>query len=587
MDIKDVISLLSGVALFLFGMKLMGDGLKKLAGNKLEILLYKLTNTTLKSVGLGAGVTAVIQSSSATSIMTVGFVNSGMMKVRQAIGIILGAILGTSVTGWIICLSGLQGGSGIVQLVSASTIAGFAAIIGIYFYMFTSRASTKQLGSIFLGFAVLMFGMSLMSGAVAPLKESQSFISILTAFSNPILGILVGILISSVLQSASAAVGLLQALTATDALNFSAALPLIIGIAIGAAVPVLLSTFGAGRDGKRTAYVYLIANVMGAVICGAIFYISDIFIDYAFADLTMTTVTVALLNTLYRLAVVIVLFPFVGFMEKFTDKIVPVDNYTRNLQAFPEVHLEERFIPYTSLALAQCREVTNNLANMSRTSANIAIDMLFAYDEKIFREVESLEARSDQYEDSIGTYLMKVTRKELNSIQNVESSKMLHTLPDFERISDHALTIAYVAKEIHDNNIKYAEETLAELKVLRYAIGEILDLTVDSFVQDSIDMASKVEPLRTVIEKLCNDLKANHIERLKSGVATIDQGFTFNDLLTSYERIAGHSSNIALAMLELETDAYEMHGHLKKLSEDRQRQFDNIVEQYFKKYSLE
>jgi phosphate:Na+ symporter len=587
MDLSNIITLFTGVALFLFGMSLMGDSLKRLAGGKLEVVLSKMTNSTPRSVALGAGVTAVIQSSSATSIMAVGFVNSGIIKFKQAIGVVLGAILGTSITGWIVSLSTLNGGSGLVQLISSTTIACVAALVGIYLRMFTKRRTNHAIGDILLGFAVLMVGMSLMSNAVAPLKESPTFVHLLSLISNPFLGILVGVAISSVLQSASAAVGLVQALTATDAVDFAVALPLIIGIAIGAALPVLIATIGATRDGKKTASIYLIANVLGAIIIGAAYYILNSFLQFSINSVILNTVDVALLNTVYRLLVVLALIPLVGFMDKITEKIVPYDKPSKNLQAYPEVHMEESFLLYTSLAIAHCKDVTNNMANLSRTSVNSAIDMLFNYNEKAFQEISTMEARSDQYEDAIGSYLLKVTKRELNTAQNKEISELLHTLPDLERITDYAMSMGFIAKTMYEKNINYSEQAKHELQVLRFALSELLDLTVDSFVNSDLQMAAKVEPLKDVVGKLCDVLKSHHVERLKIGTCTVEQGFTFNDILTSYERIAGHCSNVALAMLEIDSNAYDTHGHVRKIDPEHRKQFEMYVEQYTRKYALD
>jgi len=585
MTVADIISLLGGVALFLFGMSLMGDGLKKVAGNRLEVLLYRLTNTPWKGILLGTGVTAVIQSSSATSVMVVGFVNSGMMKFRQAIGIVLGAILGTSVTGWIISLSSIGGGSGWVELLSTSTLTGIIAIIGIICRMLGKTQTHKHVGDILMGFAVLMFGMSIMSASVAPLKESREFVKILTVFSHPILGILVGIVFTCILQSASASVGILQALTMTGAVDFATALPLIMGIAIGAAVPVLLSSLGANVNGKRTAFVYLLIDVLGAAICGVVFYVLNSIFNFGFMDSRLNTVSVALVNTLFRLATVIILYPLINLLEKITCLLVKGKPSVPAPQA-DDIRLEDRFLPFPSLSIAQCREVIHSMAKTAQDSISCAIGLLNSFDIDAYNNTEALEASSDKFEDSIGTYLMKITRNELTPDQNTEVSKFLHTLSDFERLSDHALNIAVVAKEIHDKGVRYSPEASHELEVVQSAILEIVSIAVNSFIDNDLNSAAKVEPLEEVIDSLCDELKLHHVDRLQKGICTLEQGFTFNDLLTNYERVSDHCSNIALAMIELETDAFNTHEYLRNIEEIKQQSFTEHLEEFRTKYSL-
>lgn len=563
MDISNLISLLSGIALFLFGISLMGAGLKKIAGNRLEILLYRLTNTTWKGLLLGTGVTAVIQSSSATSVMVVGFVNSSMMRFRQAIGIILGSILGTSITGWIICLSSIGGGGGWIQLLSTSTLTGVISVVGIILHSFCKDPSKVHIGDILMGFAVLMFGMSVMSDAVSPLRESAVFLNALTLFSNPILGILIGALFTSVLQSASAAVGILQALSATGVIDFSTAFPIIMGIAIGAAVPVLLSALGASTDGKRTAFIYLFIQALGAAICGGVFYAANAIHPFAVMSVTMNTASIALLNTVFRLVTVIILFPFIGLLEKATCRIIKERTKDSKKAQTELIQLEDRFLPYPALAISQCRDHINAMAERARDSITAAFDVLLDYSDSGFERVAELEEQLDRYEDNIGTYLIKVTRLELDSRQNTEVSKFLHTIPDFERISDHALNIAELAQEIHQKSVVYSDEAVQELAIIRKTIIEIVTTTVDAFVRDDLRLASKVEPLERHVDVLCDELKLHHVNRLQKGVCTLEQGFTFHDLLTNYERISDHCSNIALAMIELELNAFMTHEYIK------------------------
>lgn len=584
LGISNVISLLGGVALFLFGMSLMGDGLKKVAGNQLEIILYKLTSTPLKGVLLGAGVTAVIQSSSATSVMVVGFVNSGMMQVRQAIGIVLGAILGTSITGWILCLSDISG-SGWVALLSTETLTGVVAVVGILLRMFSKQQSRVHMGDILLGFAVLMFGMQAMSGAVAPLRESETFIRLLTKFSNPLLGILVGTLFTCVLQSASAAVGILQALSMTGTIDFSVAFPITMGIAIGAAVPVLLSALGANANGKRTAFVYLLIDVLGVVIWASVFYALNAFLHFSFLHTTMTTVSIALMNSLFRLATVLVLTPFIGLLEKIVCAIVK-DTQQNQEQAEDMDRLEERFLAHPALAIEQSRMTTDSMARKARQNLLDALDLLQNYSDEGFRAVQDMEESIDHYEDKLGTYLIKITSKELNPQQTADVSKYLHTISDFERISDHALNIAETAKEIHEKKLQFSQAGTRELHVMLSAVTEILTLTVHAFTENDIDTAYHVEPLEELIDNLCDEMKMHHIDRLQTGVCTLNHGFAFNDLLTNCERVSDHCSNIAVAMIELESDSFDAHEYLNSLMEMRSHSFDKYYEEYSKKFSL-
>ena len=586
MDLSNLISLLSGTALFLFGMSLMGDGLKKVAGNRLEVLLYKLTNTSWKGILLGTGVTAVIQSSSATSAMVVGFVNSGMMKFRQSIGIILGSIIGTSITGWVICLSSLSGGGGgWVELLSTATLTGVISIAGIILRMFSKRQSLIHTGDIMLGFAVLMFGMSTMSGSVSPLTESPTFIRVLTVFSNPLLGILAGALFTMVLQSASATVGILQALAITGAIDFSTAFPLIMGIAVGSAVPVLLSALGANADGKRTSVVYLLTNIFGMIVCGSIFYALNAAIHFPFMNRTMTTVSIALVNTIFRTITVLLLYPLIPALEKFTCRIVKEQASTHKSKS-GQPRPEDRFLPYPPLAIAQCREFIIAMAVGARNSLTEALLLPRNYSQKGFDHVAKLEDESDQYEDTIGTYLMKINLRELDAKQNAEVSEFLHTLPDFERISDHALNIAETAKEIHDKSIEYSEEAWHELETMQKAITEIVTLTVDAFSKNDLKLAARVEPLEEVIDDLCNQLKQNHVVRLQNGQCSLEHGFPFNNLLVDYERASDHCSNIALALLEMETHTLNTHKYAKNLEDAKQSFFTETIKEYQEKYAL-
>ena len=585
MSIANLISLLSGIALFLFGMALMGDGLKKVAGNKLEVILFRLTGSPLKGFLLGTGVTAVIQSSSATSVMVVGFVNSGMMRVRQAISIVMGAILGTSITGWIICLSDLGGGGGWIDLFSTATLTGIISVVGIVLRMFSKSQTKRHIGDILMGFAVLMFGMSAMSGAVSPLRSDPTFLRILTTFSNPMLGILFGTLFTCVLQSASAAVGILQELASTGVIDFSMALPIIMGIAIGAALPVLLSAIGANVDGKRTAMVYLVVEVVGVIFWAAAFYLVNAFVQFDFMSMTMSSVSIAFVNTLFRFVKVVILLPFIDVIEKVVDLLVkdkPVQAETTD----ETIRLEERFIQHPALAIEQSRITINSMAAEAQENLAEAVRLLHHYSDEGYRTVVEMEQVVDRYEDRLGSYLVKLTGQELSSKQNEDASKFLHTISDFERISDHALNIAQTAKEMREKSIVFSDDALRELAVLESALAEIVHITVNAFIRNDLSLASRVEPLEELIDDLCDELKLHHVDRLQKGHCTLLNGFLFNDLLTNYERVADHCSNIAVAMIELESDSFDTHEYLSSIKEMKSDTYERYYEEYSQQYHL-
>ena len=580
-----ILSLLSGVALFLFGMSLMGDGLKRVAGNKLELVLYKLTNTPIKGLLLGTVVTAIIQSSSATTVMVVGFVNSGMMKVAQAIGIIMGANIGTSITGWVLCLSYIEGSSGIAQLLSTATISAVVAIVGIVFKMFFKKSTYKNVGDIMLGFAILMVGMQTMSGAVSPLKENEHFVNMLTMFTNPFLGILVGIAFTAVLQSASASVGILQALSVTGSISFAAALPITMGIGVGAACPVLLSSIGTNKNGKRTALIYLLNDLFGMIFWSIAFYSVNAFVHFPFMDMTMRPVTIALMNTVFRMATILLLIPFISQIEKLVFKLVKDSPEDLEEQADFDL-LEERFLAYPALAIGQSHTAMNGMAKKARKNIYRALNLLTNYSQDKFNKVQEKENLIDKYEDKLGTYLMQLTGQEMSMSQTQQVSKFLHTISDFERLGDHAVNIANVANELAEKKISFSESAQNELDVLESAVHELVDLTVNAFCEDDLVMAAKVEPLRELIGILCNDLKNRHVTRLREGKCELKQGFAFNDLLTNLERIAAHCSNVAVAMIETETSDFDTHQYIKSVRHMKNDEYLANFEAYAKKYNV-
>lgn len=585
MGITSILSLLSGVALFLFGMSLMGDGLKKAAGEKLELILYKLTSTPIKGVLLGTAVTAIIQSSSATTVMVVGFVNSGMMKVAQAIGIIMGANIGTSITGWILCLSYIEGSNGIAQLLSTTTISAVVSIIGILFKMISKKSTYKNVGDIMLGFSILMFGMQSMSGAVSPLKENPHFVNMLTMFSNPFMGILVGIAFTAVLQSASASIGILQALSVTGAITFASAFPITLGIGVGAACPVLLSSIGTNKNGKRTALIYLMNDLFGMIFWSVVFYTVNAIVRFDFMDMTMSPIAIAILNTVFRLATVIILFPFIKWIEKLVFKLVKDTEEDKEEQADFDL-LEERFLKYPALAINQSHTAMNGMARKARKNIVRAMGLFNNYSEERYNKVQEKENLIDKYEDKLGTYLMQLTGRDMTENQSKQVSIFLHTISDFERLGDHAVNLSKSANELYEKKISFSDEATYELSVLWAAVREILEITVDSFTEDNVELAIRVEPLRELVNVLCNELKSRHITRLRNGKCELKQGFAFNNMLTDFERIGAHCSNVAVALLESEAEDFDIHEYQKSIREMNNTMYRELFEAYEMKYNI-
>ena len=580
-----ILSLLSGVALFLFGMSLMGDGLKMVAGNKLEAFLYRMTNTPLKGVALGTGVTSVIQSSSATTVMVIGFVNSGMMKLKQAIGIIMGANIGTSITGWILCLSYIDGKNGIAKILSTATISAVVAIIGIILRMACKRSVHKNIGNIMLGFAILMTGMQTMSGAVSPLKDSPTFTNMLTMFSNPLIGILVGIAFTAVLQSASATVGVLQALSVTGILAFSSAFPIVLGIGVGAACPVLISAIGANKNGKRTALVYLINDLFGLILWSVIFYTVNAIVHFGFMDMIMSPVSIALLNTVFRVATVCVLFPFIPKIEQLVCWLVKDSAEELEDEADFDL-LEERLLNYPALAIGQCHRAMSGMAKKLRKNVNRAMNLLNEYQQDKFDKVQRKENLIDKYESRLGDYLMKLTKHEMNSAQTKQASLYLHTINDFERIGDHASYIAYMSSEMHDNHTNFSQEAWDELNVVMEAVREEINLTCRAFLNDDKEMAQRVAPLGMIITSLCNELKMHHVERLSNGNCGLEEGTVYTDILNSFNRIAAHCASAMVALLKSGDENPDMHIHDSKIYPSDSVEYYTYFKEYRQKYEI-
>lgn len=587
MSVLNLVSLLAGLALFLYGISLMGDGLNMVAGDKLEGVLFRLTSSRTRGILLGTLVTAVIQSSSAVSVMCVGFVNSGLMQFVQAVSVILGSILGTSVTGWIICLSSLGGGGGWVDLLSTAAITGIVAVIGIILRKFSKDAVKHHVGDILMGFAILMFGMSTMSTAVEPLRYSETFLSLMVSLSNPLLGFAVGAVFTAIIQSSAAAVGILQALALTGALSFDGAFPLLLGIAVGGALPVLLGALGANINGVRTAVAHLVIDVLGALICGCLFYAVNAVHPFSFTHAPVSIVGVAAMNTVFRLITVFTLAPFIGAIEKLTDRLVRTPAVSSEEPAAPVIMLEDRFIPYPALALEQSHQVIIEMAEHAKRSLLDAIALRSAYSEAGFADVCATEELVDRYEDSLGSYLLQITPTALTVEQNENLHKYLHAITDFERISDHARNLAESAKEMFDKKLEFSKPSEHELSVLARAVGDIVEMTVRAFEDDDSDLAIQVEPLEEVIDFLCDEMRNHHVDRLQQGICTLQHGFVFNDLLTNFERVGDHCSNIAVAMIEIRHDLFDTHEYVDSLKLIRDEAFEQNYAAFRTRYSLE
>ena len=586
--LSDVLALLSGLALFLYGMDVMGDSLKKSAGNRLKMILGKMTSNPIKGFFLGLAVTLVIQSSSATTVMVVGFVNSGTMTLLQSVGVIIGANLGTAITAWLTALNSLGGESGAnitgaLSILKPDSWVPIVAVIGICLVMFSKRDKKKDLGVILLGFAVLMTGMTLMSDAVAPLKESAEFQNLLTKFSNPILGILAGLVLTAIVQSSSASVGILQALTVTGAISYGAAIPIVMGQNIGTCVTAMLSSLGANRNGKRAAVIHLSFNVIGVVLVSAIFYTVDALIGhFAFLNNAVNAWDIAIIHTLFKLISIVLIGPFYRQLEKLSKLLVK----DKKDESETVSMLDERLLETPAIAVERAAQVTRDMAELSYNAMLEAFALMDGYDVKRVDTVRELETKVDGYEDALGSYLVKVSSCDLDSNNSAEVTKLLHIIGDLERISDHSVNIVESVEELRDKKISFSEEATRELGVLRDAVTEILGLTYRSFKNNDVNMALNIEPLEQVVDDIRDEIKRGHIKRLQKSECTIEHGFVLSDLLTNLERVADHCSNIGGCVIEISAfDALDMHKYLASVKQGSEK-YDEAYREYSAKYKI-
>ena len=588
MDFFSILTLLGGLALFLYGMQVMGDGLAKVSGGKLEKILENLTSSKLKAVLLGLAVTAVIQSSSATTVMVVGFVNSGIMKLTQAVGIIMGANIGTTVTAWILSLAGIESSNFFISLLKPSSFAPILALIGIVLLMFTKSSRKKDIGVILVGFAVLMFGMETMSGAVKPLADVPEFTNLLLAFSNPIAGVLAGTILTAIIQSSSASVGILQALCVTGAVPYSAAFPFIMGQNIGTCVTALLSAIGANKNAKRAAMIHLYFNMLGTVIFLGVFYLLNSVVHFSFMDSMATPAAIAVTHSIFNVTATLIWLPFSNVLVKLA--CLTIRDSAEDVEAAKEdqefMILESRFLEKPAFAVEQGRTAARRMAEDSGKSLKTAFGLLHQYDDEGAKKIDKLEGKVDRYEDELGTYLVQLNNKDLSENDSHSVSIMLHCIGDFERISDHAVNIKESAEELHEKNLSFSPVAKAELRVVTAAVNDIVETAFHVFDAQDTTKAVEIEALEELIDELTKEMKRRHINRLRSGECTIEMGFILSDLITSMERIADHCSNIGVCVTQVRENLYDTHSHLNALKNEDSDDFEKCLEKVRQEYLL-
>jgi phosphate:Na+ symporter len=591
MDFFGVLTMLGGLALFLYGMNTLGDGLAKLSGGKLERILEKMTNSKIKAVLLGAGVTAVIQSSSATTVMVVGFVNSGIMKLTQVVGIIMGANIGTTITSWILSLTGIESDNFFVKMLKPTSFSPVLAFIGICLLLFSKKDKRKDIGGILVGFAILMFGMETMSSAVKPLAGVKSFTNILVMFKNPLLGMLAGLILTAIIQSSSASVGILQALCGTG-LGYASAIPIIMGQNIGTCVTALLSGIGANKNAKRAALIHLYFNLIGTIMFMIIFYLLNIVIGFSFMNKNATQLGIAIIHTVFNIIATLILFPFSKELEKLAyltvrdeeDKVPKENSAIKQDSDF--MLLDNRFLDKAGFAVEQCKRVSIEMAELSGKSIKLAVSLLDNYDETVRNKVIEIEKKVDKYEDELGTYMVKLSSRSLAEEDSKTLSMLLHSIGDFERISDHALNICETSLEMYEKKISFSKAALKEISIYTKALVNIVDITIEVFKNGDISGATEVEPLEEVIDRLNTELKKRHINRLRNGECTIELGVALADISNNYERVADHCSNIAVALIQINDDVFDTHEYLGQIRREDNREFTEKYNAYKRLYNF-
>lgn len=586
MDVFGFLSLIGGLALFLYGMDVMGGGLEKLSGGRLERLLESLTSNPLKAVLLGAGVTAVIQSSSATTVMLVGFVNSGIMKFSQAIGIIMGANIGTTVTSWLLSLTGIESSNFFIRMLKPSSFTPILALIGIILLMGAASDKKKNLAEILLGFSVLMFGMEAMSSAVKPLADVPEFTGILTKFSNPLLGVLAGALLTAIIQSSSASVGILQALSVTGAFTYGSVIPIIMGQNIGTCVTAMISAVGASKGAKRTAFVHLYFNIIGSVIFLLLYSVLDMVFQFSFADDIVGAAGIAAIHSIFNIFATLALLPFIKGLEKLAYLTIPKDQEEEAAAGSEDQFkiLDARFLATPGFAIEQCMSLTRKMADMAKNTILLAMSLLENYSQEQARQVEQQEDLLDKYEDKIGAYLAQLNSQNLTAREGQSVSTLMHCINDFERIGDHALNLMEIAERMQKKEMEFSKKAKNEMEVFGAAVTDILERSVGAFVNNDPTLAATVEPLEEVIDDLNKQLKKQHIKRLRKGKCVVELGLLLTDIAVNYERVADHCSNLAVYMIQTEDNTVEAHDYVNNLSGETRERFEQMMEGYREKY---
>ncbi len=586
MSIFGILTMIGGLAMFLYGMSVMGGGLEKMSGGKLERILEGLTSNPLKAVLLGAGVTAVIQSSSATTVMVVGFVNSGIMKLSQAIGIIMGANIGTTITSWLLSLTGIESSNFLLQMLKPSSFSPVLAAIGIIMYM-SGKDKKKDIGEILLGFAILMFGMETMSDAVKPLADVPEFTNILTMFNNPAFGVFAGALLTAIIQSSSASVGILQALSVTGAFTYGSVIPIILGQNIGTCVTAMISAVGANRGAKRTAFVHLYFNLIGTVLFLTLFYIGNAIFSFEFVGEVVGVAGIALVHSIFNVFTTVVLFPFIHGLEKLAYLTIPESEEEKSAKEDVFAILDDRFVNSPAFAIEQCKTLVNQMAEITKKSFTEAMACTKDFSEEKMEDVIRMENRVDIYEDKISAYLTRLNSGDLSYADSLRVTSLLHCLTDFERISDHAVNVVECVQQVKKDNAAFSKKAEEEMAVYANAVTDILDRTTRAFVNTDIALAKSVEPLEEVIDILNKTVKKHHMKRLRKGKCTIELGLVLSDLAMNYERVSDHCSNIAVYMMQLNDTALEEHSFTEQMDEKESAEFEKLEKTFEEKYKIE
>ena len=587
MDIFSVITLFGGLAFFLYGMHVLSSSLEKMVGGKLEHVLRSMTSNRFKALLLGMGITIAIQSSSAMTVMLVGLVNSGIMSLSQSIGVIMGSNIGTTATAWILSMSGISSDNVFVQLLKPSNFSPIVALVGIILIMFIKGDKKKDVGAVCVGFAILMFGMDLMGDSVKPLADMPQFKEIILMLNNPILALFAGTIITAIIQSSAASLGILQSLAHTGSITFNMAFPIILGQNIGTCITALLSSIGTSKNAKRVTAVHILFNCIGSAIFLIAFYSVDAVVQFAFTDAPVSAVAIAVVHSIFNVVTTFLLLPFCGMLEKLANLIVRDKKGTAQEEKNEhKILLDERLLRSPSFAIAECRNITSKMAELVRDTIISAVGLLNNFDEDIAAEVELNEGIVDQYEDKLGSFLVKISSKDLSHTDSNDVSQLLHTIGDFERISDHAVNLVRAAREIKEKNLQFSEKATEELRIITNAVLEILDITTDAFVDNDLRQAIEVEPLEQVIDGLKAELKKRHIRRLQEGKCTIELGFVHSDILTNYERISDHCSNIAACMIQIKEDSMDTHSYLNEVKYSGEPNFTKYFNRFADRYVL-